>query len=308
MPISKREYQVVLQQHRDLLERLSEGRSVDRLKSLYDRAQAEVISKLKKLPVPMKRTFSAQAMRLTLMQLKQGQVVLAAKMANELGAASRDVQVDSLRTVTRSVANMEQRFAGARPVLPVEEAARFAGVIDKRRTSLMKMHRSSMATYGARLITSMQDELAVSLAAGETMAQAVDRIQEVAGNEWWQAERIVRTESAWAFNATHADGIEEISKDVPGLLMRWTEHVSDDGTPLDDRVGVDSIAMHGQVIQAGGLFRMPPDPRVSPSMWGKTWAFPPNRPNDRSVVIPWKKEWGGFAYKLVGDRRVPISR
>jgi hypothetical protein len=167
-----------------------------------------------------------------------------------------------------------------------------------------------MARYGTRLVGQMEEDLALSMATGESVDDAIGRVQDRAGNEWWQAERIVRTESAWAYNVTQMDGTAAVAKDVPGTWLRWTEHVSDAGVPLDDRVGEDSLALHGQVAAPGGLFTMPPatpdGKLVSPSLVGQSWQYPPNRPHDRAVVLPWRSEWGSPGWQWKGGRRVPV--
>jgi hypothetical protein len=137
------------------------------------------------------------------------------------------------------------------------------------------------------------------------------------GEQRWQAERIVRTECAWAFNATHADGIADAARELPDMMMRWTEQCDDaSGAPLDDRVGVDSIALHGQLAKPGGVFTMPPTSLV-PDKSGKTdvplglvgmmWAHPPNRPNDRAVLAPWRPHWGVPGWTWDGSGRVPYE-
>jgi hypothetical protein len=124
------------------------------------------------------------------------------------------------------------------------------------------------------------------------------------------------TEIAAAYNRSHYDGIVEMSKDMP-MMMRWCEHVDDDTyMPLDLRVGIDSIAMHGQVAPAGGLFVMPPTaPDGTPvsgagkpwSLIGMSWPNPPNRPNDRAVLQPWLPTWGVPGWQWRGGRRVPVT-
>jgi hypothetical protein len=122
---------------------------------------------------------------------------------------------------------------------------------------------------------------------------------------------------AYAFNSTHADGIEESAKEIPELMQRWEENCNDSGAPLDDRVGVDSIAMHGQVAPAGGVFTMPatapfatigdyPTTAVHKSLVGLSWQFPPNRPNDRACLMPWMADWGVPGWRYAGGRRVPL--
>lgn len=298
------EYHRTLEVHRQKLAKLAEDRGVTRLKRLYDRAQDELEAKLRRIAPGARMEFTAHQHRIMLAQVHQGQAVIAQKMAGEAGDISHEAQVESLRGLGSHITRMEKEFTGADVALPIDEAARFAGVIDKRRTSLLVQHERSMANYGGHVIKKVEDELSVSLVTGETSTAAIDRVRKTADVEWYQAERIVRTETAWAFNATHADGIAEVAAEIEDLYMRWVEHVTDAGTPLDDRVGADSIAMHGQIVRPGGLFVMPHDADVSPSMWGEKWSFPPNRPNDRAVLAPWRPHWGGVAWEYKLGKRV----
>lgn len=298
-------YEIVLAEHRRRLERLATRRAAGRLKDIYDRAQAELVRKVSRLGGGT--PFTAHTLNLMMAQVKAGQIRLAAQMAGELGDVSKDAQVEALGGVITDIKRMERKFAGTTPVLRIEEASRFAGVIDQRRTSLLKMHKTSMARYGSLLVGQMEDQLSLGLASGDSTDEAIGRIQKTAGNEWWQAERIVRTETAWAYNATNADGVKAVRKDVPDIWQRWTEHVSDDGTPLDDRVGEDSIVMHGQVAEPGGRFTMPVDPKVHASLWNKSWLHPPNRPNDRAVLVPWSPRWGAPGWELKGGARRPVK-
>jgi hypothetical protein len=297
-------YERTLDAHRRNLAKIVEDRGVDRIKRLYDKAQDELNAKLRRITPARRDTFTAYQHRIVLAQVQQAQTQIARKLAGEAGAVSREAQVESLRGLTDQIGKLEKTYTGADIVLPIDEAARFYGVVDQRRTSLLKQHEESMASYGARVVGKVEEQLALSLATGETADAAIDRVQQTTDREWWQAERIVRTETAWAFNATHADGVAELASEIPDIYMRWVEHVTDDGEPMDNRVGADSIAMHGQIIRPGGMFVMPPDPEVSTSMWGQRWAFPPNRPNDRAVLSSWRPHWGGLAWEWKGGRRI----
>jgi hypothetical protein len=296
-------YYKTLEVSRNRLNRLAADRNVSQLKGLYDTAQDELHAKLQRTTPGRKEDFTAHQQRIVLAQVRQGQAVLSRRMAGEQGDLTRQAQVDSLRGLGSMIGKLEQKFTGADVPLPIDEAARFWGVVDKRRTSLLQQHKTSMASYGKRVVGAVEQNLALSLVQQETTEEAIDRVRKVAGNEWWQAERIVRTETAWAMNATHADGIAEIAEEVDDMYMRWTEHVTDDGEPMDNRVGADSIAMHGQVTRPGGLFTMPDEEGVSDSLVGMRWAFPPNRPNDRAVLSPWRPDWGGLAWTFNGRRR-----
>ena len=290
-------YVQVLSKHRRTLDRLIERGAVDRLKSTYDRAIADVLAKLNRLGRGS-APFTEHHLRMILAQLKAGQIHINDQMVSTLNTASREAQVESLNSLVRGYKTLEKHYLGHEPVLPIEEAARFAGVIDEHRGSLLKQHKTSIARYGHEVIGSVQEDLAVSVASGETLDDAITRVHKTVGGEFWQAERIARTECAYAANVAHSDGIKQIAEANPELKQQWVEFCGPDGQPLDDRVAVDSIAMHGQVVEPGGLFVMPaesliPDAkgetRVPKSLVGQSWSVPPCRPNGREMLQPDRK-------------------
>lgn len=316
-------YQRVLAEHRRRVEKLSGGQGLSSLRKIYDQAILELERRLKRLPGAKRNTFTAHQHRLFLGQLRQGLALLMKRMAGGMGDISKSAQNAALRGLIGDISRLEGAFTGAEVVLPLEEAARFQGVISGVRESLLRTHEVSAARYGARLISKMEDQLTMGLSLGEDIGSAIDRVVQAADLEWWQAERITRTETLWAYNATHQSGMKEAAEALPDLMMRWTERVGDaPARGLDDRVDVDSIAMHGQVAPPGGVFRFPSMlprgaqltmdqrknwPKVQARFAGQTWAHPPNRPNDRSSLAPWRPHWGIPAWHLVNGRRVQLG-
>ena len=305
-------YAEAIREHREAIDRVADGSALPKLKKIYDQAVSELERKLAGL-VRARRgeTMTAHQVRAMLLQAKDAQRRLQARMSAQLGEASRSAYRDSVAKLHRQVAKLDQRFAGAVTVLPIVQAGVFAGVRDERERSLIRLHQSSFERYGERLTKAIEGQLTMSLVTGETPYEATQRVVDTVHNRWWEADRIVRTELSWAANAGHYDGIRVAAKHNPGLMMRWVEHCTDDGAPLDDRVGVDSMAMHGQVAHPGGRFTMPdaaPDGAAVPDVLvGRSWMFPPDRPNDRAVLSPWRPRWGGRGWRLIGGERVPVG-
>jgi hypothetical protein len=306
-------YESVISAHRKTLDRLVDRGAAERMRNVFEKSAAEVLAKLERLGKGS-ATFTSHHLRMALAQLKAGQIYIDDQLLGTLSAASREAQVESLHTLVRSYKKLETHFTGHSPVLPIEEAARFSGVIDKSRSSLLRQHKTSINRYGDFVIGKVQDGMAVSLASGETLDGAITRVHGVIKGEVWQAERIARTECAYSYNKSHADGIKEIAEENPGLLSQWVEFCDADGHPLDERVAVDSIAIHGEVTDPGGEFTMPatapfPDAKgntkVPDSLVGKTWTVPPSRPNGRETLFPWRKEWGKPGWRYKNGRRVP---
>jgi hypothetical protein len=96
--------------------------------------------------------------------------------------------------------------------------------------------------------------------------------------KYW-SQRIVRTEVMGAYNASSHHSIVEASKTLSGMIKILS-------AVFDDRTGADSYAVHGQV-------RRPEEPFES---WFGEYQHPPNRPNDREVVVPHRVRWGAVEY------------
>lgn len=304
--------------HRNALEKVLTAQNASKMRKLYDSAQDAVLGRIRKTAsMGKKDTFTAHQQRMVLAQLRQGQALVAAKLAKEMRPLSKKAQEASLNGLVEDVSRLHKHFTGAEISLPIEEASTFAGVIEGRSSSLMRMHQESMQRYGASIVGKVEKQMSLGLLQGGSSAEIYQDIADTIDGEWWQGERIVRTETAYAFNAAHADGIRESAGEIPELMQRWEEHCDDAGRPMDDRVGVDSIAMHGQVALPGGRFTMPSSAPfqdakgrrdVPEGLVGLSWDFPPNRPNDRAVLSPWMEDWGVPGWTWRGGQRVWLVR
>jgi uncharacterized protein with gpF-like domain len=307
-------YRRTLEAHRGRLDRLIDKRSIVGLRRVYRDAQASLVAKLSKVGRHAD-TFTAHQHRAMLLQARQGVKLMQKRMAGEMGQVSIEAASEGLHSLASEVSALEREFTGADIALPIDEAGRFQGIISGQRESMLRLHEESLANYGAAAVRKIEDQLTTSLMTGETMGDAMDRLVDVLDGNEYKAEEIARTETAFAFNAASAAGIAECADELPGLMMRWTEYVDEEtGEALDDRVAEDSLSMHGQVVAPGGRFVMPrtlPDgtelSKRSHHLLGRTWEYPPNRPNDRSTIVPWRKEWSDLpGWQWKNGRRVEL--
>lgn len=300
--------------HRNILEKVVKAHGAAKMKRVYDEAQGLVLARIRReVKGGRKDSFTAHQARVMLAQLRQGQAVVAKRLAGEMKPLSKNAQELSIKGVVADVARLSKHFTGAEVTLPVEEAASLAGVVKDREPSLMRMHQASMNRYGVNVVQKVEKQLSATLLSGGSMSDAYDDTAEVVDGEWWQGERIVRTELSYAFNQSARDAVAESAAEIPELMQRWEENCSDDGEPLDDRVAADSIALHGQVASPGQAFFMPatapfPDAEgntnVQKGLVGLSWDFPPNRSNDRAILSPWMESWGVPGWRYEAGRRV----
>jgi len=139
-----------------------------------------------------------------------------------------------------------------------------------------------------------------------TVAEAADVAMRAASSHAWEVERVLRTEASFAYNRARVNTIAAMASRDPRVMMRWTEMVDDrTGRPLDDRVAPDSIALHGQIAPPGQPFTMPAVSGLKTA--GQTYLHPPNRPNDRAVLVPWVPGSGVPAWRMLNGMRVDYN-
>ncbi len=307
-PKQLREYQRELKRNRATLDRVLDRRSVLALKRYFDKAQDELERQLFVVArsAGMTPMTPLQAQQL-LTQVLIAQQIIAKKLHEQFMPVSEEVQIEGVRETDRTLSILNVALLGEAITLSLTDPVVLQGLVERRRAALKLANGASFTHYGDALIKTAKERVALSLSLSETPMEAIEKIRQGLESTWWQAERIVVTDTAKAFNSAHADSIKEAAKDLRDLKKRWTELVDDaTGLPMDNRVGKDSMVLHGQVTATDGVFVMPPDPTVHRSFWNQTYFESPNRPNDRSVTMPWRPGYRIPGWEWKDGQRVDI--
>jgi hypothetical protein len=286
-------YARALRQHRAVLDRILDRRSALQLKRYYDKTQDDLERAMARMAKDTRNDplTPLQAQQLLAVVYK-AQADLARKLHSQFIPISEEAQEEGVRETDRTITSLEAELGEGDLSLPLLEPTIMAGLVERRRAYLDRANAASFRQYGIRLNQAAQQRMAVSLAVGESSTEAIDSLRQTLDSEWWQGERIIVTEMAKAYNLAHADSIVLVGQELRDLKKRWTELVDDvTGMPMDSRVGNDSLVLHGQITSMDGIFVMPPDPSVHRSFWNQTYDCSPNRPNDRSVTMPWRPGW-----------------
>lgn len=305
-----REFQKQVRRSRTTLDRLLDRRAVLGMRRYFDQAQDRLEQMLQRTNrgARTEPLSPAQAQQL-LQQVKQAQLVLAQRLARMLMPVLEEAQVEGIDQADVALAKLEKEHSGAVLLLPTSELSVKTKLQERRAAKLEAANAGAWEKFATAIGIALSEAAAFSLATLETPQEAIARLRAAADRNWFRGETIIQTEMAYAFNQAQTDAIAEVSGTIKGLGKRWCELVDDlTGLPLDSRVGNDSIALHGQVAEYSGLFVMPPDPSVHPSFWNQTWACSPNRPRDRSVTVPWRREWGVPGWQWLNGQRVPVNR
>lgn len=275
----------ILRQQRQQLQRLVEQRGVRRLGKVYAESRAELRDRLAQLEREGRgQSFSAHHMRIMLLQSQHAVRYLEDRLGRELEGSGRLVASTAPRGMYRTVQALEQHFSGHSPVAQVEQAALFQRVYKGVEPSLMDRFRRSKRLYGPPVVAKIRLELAKGLVQGKTVDDMVSAVAGTGGifdGQRWRAERIVRTELAWAHNHTQFQTMRALRDSGGPTHKKLLE-------TFDDRTGNDSKILHGQIrrIDEPFVYDPPPGERGYPP-----FQVGPGRPNDRSVTVPWRPEW-----------------
>lgn len=271
------------------LERYIEVHGVRKTRTFLRQLKNELRSRL--LSVGGQPDTSVTALQLEAM-LAQVEAILSRsvrQMTIMLDDASKTASVMGARHAVKEFKALEKHFKGTTPVLSLDRASVFKRVVNGQKGSLLRRNQRSVARWGLNMIGQIENTMSVSVATGASTHETVKRIAGKAGlieSEMWQAERIVRTELSFAHGATKQAALnhtaEEFEEEDDPVMKRIIE-------TFDDRTGDDSFVIHGQTVPAGKPFEWK---RKRKGAWQLVqFMHPPNRPNDRSVVIPWRASW-----------------
>lgn len=279
----------VIDLHRRQLFGLTEIRGVQKLRPSYERARADLERKLKALVRAGKGdTFGAHHMRIVLAQVAAAVHEVRTGIVDRLEDTGRTAADLAPRHLVQAVEVLQDNFRGVTPVLQPRQAAVFQAAYPDVAPSLLDRYRASSELYGAPVVKAVRDQMTQSILQGEGVDDAVDRVAGTSGifdGERWRAERIVRTESAYSYGVAKQVGMEELRKDVPRLQKRLV-------ATLDERTGRDSIDLNGQTVDVDKPFLwVVKNSHGVPTGKVVHYMQPPNRPNDREIVIPWEASW-----------------
>ena len=240
----------------------------------YKDIRLELVDRLSKAP---RGSFTAQHLRGVLGQV-QGAIVAMTKHLN--GAMVEGSQIAALKGVNHLIKEInlfDKKFAGA--ITPIDLNA--ALIAQDTAKLLVTRYKTNLDAYGSNLLAQVSNGL-FSAAIGETSyEEIIGRVSHFFNAEEWKLRRIVRTELHGIYNRGKLAGLQELD-DEGEEFLRTLMH------PMDARTGDDSkfAATQGLVAKMGEPFHY---------VWdGKHRVFftPPDRPNDRAVMVPYRKEWG----------------
>lgn len=279
----------ILKLHRKQVQGLVEIRGVRKMSGIYAQAEADLRRQIERLIRRGRRqSFTAQQMRVILAQVQDAIRVLEAKMAAHMGQTGRMAATLAPAHVVQSVERFSEVYSGASPVLQLRDASVMQGLVKDVDASLLNRYKQSSRFYGPPVIERIKNAMAQSILQNDGVDAAVDKVVGTDGvfsSQRWRAERIVRTEAAYAYGVTKQRSMEVTRKDMPDLQKKLV-------ATWDSRTGDDSKELDGQTVPIDEPFVwVVKNSKGQPTGKVVRYMQPPNRPNDREVVVPWRAGW-----------------
>ena len=234
---------------------------------------------LKKMQV-FRGQFTGQMAGVTLYQVDASIRLLAQSLNENLESGVDEMLKTSIIHSAKEVEAFSEHFQGTKQVIPIN-AIRVA--LDTKNL-LINKYQASIDAYSIDIRQKIADGLLEGLASRKTAQQMIKDMSSFWSNEEWRLRRIVRTELHNVHGQGKLAGMRNIREEFLPDLKKTLYH------PLDHRTGDDSkwLIDNPLVVAIDAPFRYE-WPRGS-GKW-RVFDAPPDRPNDRSIVIPYRKGW-----------------
>lgn len=270
--------QDIVQSNIERLGTLEEKQAQKLLRSLRE-VRTELMDRLATIP---EGTFTEQQLNVTLIQVQTAIDAINRRLKDEMFDAADLLGVRGVSDLEKEINRMNKKFTGS--VIPLNLDPIFLSQDTKN--FLVNKHEASIDAYSSDLRAQITGQIVNSMITRDSTQRTVSRLTSDVGKfflgEEWKLTRIVRTEMHGMYNLSKMNGMADLQEDLLPDLMKTLMH------PMDKRTGDDSkaLAKENPIIPID-------EPFVQ--VWnGKKMTFmaPPNRPNDRAILVPYRESWG----------------
>ena len=249
----------------------SESKKIMRM---YDDVRKSLRDRLEMIPGG---TFTAQKMRGTLVQVESALVEMQKRLTSGISGSSETMARTGIENLISEITKWNKEFTGA--VIPINLSAIEVALDTKN--FLFNRYESSLDAYTAMTRARMASSLTESVIAQDNYSDVVSNLSKTFMGEQWKLQQITRTELHNVYNQGKLNGMKDLVEgNIPDLLKTLYH-------PMDSRTGKDSVRLsqNNPVV--------PVDEPFIEYSTGKRLEYmaPPNRPNDRAILIPYRKVW-----------------
>lgn len=271
-----------------LVEDVVEG-TIQRVESLEEKQQKRLLRVFRNvrrqlqdrlLTIP-EGTFTEQQLNVTLVQVTAAIEAIKRKLKGEMVDSSEILATRGVEDLVREIERFSKKFEGS--VQPINiDVARIAS---ESQTFLVNKYDASLDAYGedlrAQITQNIMNAMIMRDSSQRTVSGLVTDVGRFFVGEEWKLNRIVRTEMHNIYNYSKMNGMLNVQETTLPDLKKSLMH------PMDSRTGADSkkLARDNPVVDIDEPFRF---------KWKgqeRVFMFPPDRPNDRAILVPFRETW-----------------
>lgn len=250
-----------------------------KLLKIFRKVRQELMDRLLTIP---EGTFTEQQLNLTLVQVDAAIQAINRDLKTGMIDSSSILAEEGISSLVKEVETLSKHFEGSK--IPLNVRA-IAAATDPN-AYLINKYQASLDAYSADLRSQITSNIVQSMAMRDTQERTVSRLVSNVGRffigEEWKLNRIVRTELHNVYNFSKMQGMASVQDTTIPDLKKALMH------PMDNRTGEDSkeLAQDNPIVDIDEPFRFKWKGQV------RVFLFPPDRPNDRSILVPFREEWG----------------
>jgi hypothetical protein len=267
----------IVEDHVKAVSSLEDAQSEKLIRS-YSEVRKNLMERLRTIRAD---TFTAQQLRGVLAQVDGALSVMEKNLGRDMGEGADKAAMEGVSHITKEIERFSKQFEGA--VTPIRLNS--ALIAQDTNTFLVNKYETSIASYSQDVRQAVTQGLTNSMIEEAPMGVVHDRLDKYFEGEEWKLERLARTELHNVYNLGKLLGMQETKDEyVPDLMKTLYQ-------PMDSRTGKDSM-------YAAKLNLIEPLDKPFHYKWksgkktyDRLFMTPPDRPNDRSVLIPYRPEW-----------------
>lgn len=236
-------------------------------------------------------TWSAMERAATMAMVRRAFVQLGGRLTGSMSARIPSIVSQSMIDTQNFLEKLDQNFAAPGTRTGLLRPMRFDTLEFLARTNAeigqirLREFPQSFRRYGAAAVVAIEEQLGVISLQGipwtEARDEVWDTVRHVVQEKQWMVERILRTETSAIANGTEFAAIREEAKDDSPDDRMMKRIIA----TFDEVTHFDSVAVHGQIRAPDDMFE---------DGMGRRYLFPPGRPNDREIIVPWRSSYEEF--------------
>lgn len=270
--------------------------NIERVESLEEKQQKKLLKVFRNvrqklqdrlLTIP-EGTFSEHQLNITLIQVTTAIEAIKAKLKGEMIDSADVLSKRGIEDLAKEITKFSKKFDGSMQPLNLNVAQ----LASDSKTFLVNKYDASLDAYGEDLRSQITQNIMNAMIMRDTSQRTVSGLVSDVGRffvgEEWKLNRIVRTEMHNIYNYSKMNAMSDVQENTIPDLKKSLMH------PIDKRTGADSkeLARENPIVDIDEPFRFE---------WkGKerVFMFPPDRPNDRAILVPFRESWGKNASKF----------